>query len=224
MSVFPIAASRAAALPEPTAPRWHVLRAGLQNLWEYDDQRFVFHRGRLLLRGRNESGKTKALELLFPFLLDADLSPQRLDPFGSMSRPMRWNLINDHNPDVQVSIGYAWLELGRRTEAGPETCTIGAGLRAKRANPGVEVWYFATSQRVDRELHLFDRGRVPLTRAALHEAIGGAGRVFEAKGEYRQHVNRLLFEMSEDQFAALIEALLQLRRPQLSKQLEPEQL
>jgi len=36
-----------------------------------------------LLRGQNESGKTKALEVLLPFLLDASLQPQRLDPFGS---------------------------------------------------------------------------------------------------------------------------------------------
>lgn len=218
------AAPTAPSLPEPDGPRWQVLRAGLQNLWEYDDQRFVFHRGRLLLRGRNESGKTKALELLLPFLLDADLSPQRLDPFGSTSRPMRWNLINEHNPDVQVSIGYAWLELGRGSGAASETCTLGAGLRAKRANPGVDVWYFTTAQRIDRDLHLLDRGRVPLTRHALQEAIGGAGRVFEGKNEYRQSVNQLLFEMSEDQYAALMEALLQLRRPQLSKQLDPEQV
>ena len=216
--------SPASSLPEPDGPRWQVLRAGLQNLWEYDDQRFVFHRGRLLLRGRNESGKTKALELLLPFLLDADLSPQRLDPFGSTSRPMRWNLVNEHNPEVQVSIGYAWLELGRTAGAESETCTLGAGLRAKRANPGVDVWYFMTAQRVDRDLHLLDRGRVPLTRHALQEAIGGAGRVFEGKNEYRQGVNRRLFELPDDQYAALMEALLQLRRPQLSKQLDPEQL
>jgi hypothetical protein len=77
------------SLPEPTLERWTALRAGIQNVWEYDDRRFVFTRGRLLLRGQNEAGKTKALELLFPFLLDADLAPQRLDPFGTTARPMR---------------------------------------------------------------------------------------------------------------------------------------
>src|SRR5712692_7590599 len=118
------------SLPDPLHDRLSVLRAGIQNVWEYDDRRFVFDHGRLLLRGQNEAGKTKAMELLFPFLLDADLAPQRLDPFGSTSRPMRWNLVNEHNPEVQVSIGYAWLELGRRGDAGTETCTLGAGLRA----------------------------------------------------------------------------------------------
>ena len=61
-----------AALPIPGGERWTLLRVGIQNVWEYDDRRFVFERGRLLLRGQNEAGKTKAMELLFPFLLDAD--------------------------------------------------------------------------------------------------------------------------------------------------------
>ena len=65
---------------------------------------------------------------------------------------------------------------------------------------------------------------MPLTRHGLQAAIGSAGRVFEGKSDYRQGVNHRLFEMSDDQYAALVEALLQLRRPQLSKQLEPEQV
>src|SRR5574341_1333323 len=92
------------ALPEPERPRWTALRAGIQNVWEYDDRRFAFARGRLLLRGQNEAGKTKALELLFPFLLDADLAPQRPDPVGTNARPMRWNLVNDADPEQQMRL------------------------------------------------------------------------------------------------------------------------
>lgn len=210
--------------PEPESPRWQLLRAGLQNIWEYDDQRFVFHHGRLLLLGANASGKTKAVEVLLPFLLDADLSPQRLDPFGSMSRPMRWNLINENNPEVSVSVGYVWLEFGRNNNGDSQFLTIGAGLRAKRSSSGVDSWYFVTSQRVDDGLQLFDGGRRPLERPRLEEAIGEAGSVFERKTEYRHAVNQQLFQMPDEQYGALIEALLQLRRPQLSKQLEPREL
>jgi hypothetical protein len=64
-------------LPIPDRERWTVLRAGIQNVWEYDDRRFVFRRGRLLLRGRNEAGKTKAVELLFL----AEVGAER-DDFG----------------------------------------------------------------------------------------------------------------------------------------------
>src|SRR5438128_2390676 len=152
----------ATLLPDPETDRWRLLRAGIQNVWEYDDQRFVFHRGRLLLRGRNESGKTKALELLLPFLLDADLSPERLDPFGSTARPMYWNLLNANNEETKVAIGYVWLEFGRRGAVGPEFCTIGAGLRAKRDSTNkVDVWYFLTTQRIDVDLHPLDGDRVP---------------------------------------------------------------
>src|SRR5229473_3367297 len=212
------------ALPDPGTSRWQLLRAGIQNIWEYDDQRFVFQRGRLLLRGQNESGKTKALEVLLPFLLDADLQPQRLDPFGSTARPMRWNLLNDSNPDVSVAIGYVWLELGRIEEGTPRFCTVGAGLRAKRSVPGVENWYFVSSQRVDVDLRLYDANRVPLTRAALGDALAGRGQLFDRASDYRRAVNGLLFGMPNEQYSALIDALLQLRRPQLSKQLDPEEL
>ena len=47
-------------LPTPTRPRYTLLRIGIQNIWEYDvTTRFVARDGRLLLRGQNESGKTK---------------------------------------------------------------------------------------------------------------------------------------------------------------------
>ena len=68
----------------PGSTRWRPRRAGLINLYEYANQVFDFAGGRLLLRGHNTSGKTKALELLLPFCLDGDISPKKLDPFGSI--------------------------------------------------------------------------------------------------------------------------------------------
>ncbi|MGW6268959.1 MULTISPECIES: helix-turn-helix domain-containing protein [unclassified Streptomyces] len=44
--------------------------------------KFVFADGRLVLRGHNGSGKTKALEVLFPLVLDGVLDARRLDPFS----------------------------------------------------------------------------------------------------------------------------------------------
>lgn len=43
--------------------RWRPVQAGILNIWEYDDQVFEFGDGRLVLRGRNGSGKSNALSL-----------------------------------------------------------------------------------------------------------------------------------------------------------------
>ena len=210
-----------ARLPRPQRARWTPLRAGIINIWQYDDQRFVFNAGRLLLRGRNGAGKSKALEVLLPFLLDADLSPRRLDPFGSSARTMRWNLVEQS--DAPVSIGYVFIEFGRQEAGQSVYCTLGVGLRAHREG-AVTPWFFTTSERVDESLHLLKANRSPLTRGELALAVNDSGRVFESKSDYRAEVNRLLFGMASEQYDALITALLQLRRPQLSKALQPEEL
>ena len=90
-------------------------RAGIVNLYEYADQTFEFADGRLLLRGHNTSGKTKALKLLFPFCLDGDISPTRLDPFAGTAKEMKWNLVGCVEQDTRV--GYVWIEFERRTGA-----------------------------------------------------------------------------------------------------------
>ena len=71
----------------PGANRWRPRRAGIINLYEYANQVFDFAGGRLLLRGHNTSGKTKALDLLLPFCLDGDIRPTKLDPFASGAKP-----------------------------------------------------------------------------------------------------------------------------------------
>ena len=71
-----------AGIPEPTRERWQPLRAGILDLYLYDGQVFTFHNGRLLLRGNNGTGKSMALEVLLPYLLDAELTPSRLSTFG----------------------------------------------------------------------------------------------------------------------------------------------
>ncbi|MEU9361612.1 hypothetical protein AB0D35_26360 [Streptomyces sp. NPDC048301] len=52
--------------------RFRLHHAGIQNVWQYDEQEFAFGEGRLLLRGKNGAGKSKALEMLLPYLLDGD--------------------------------------------------------------------------------------------------------------------------------------------------------
>ena len=46
-------------IPEPERGRWQPLRAGILNLYLYDEQVFAFHRGRLLLRGPKAAGPVR---------------------------------------------------------------------------------------------------------------------------------------------------------------------
>ena len=61
--------------------RWRLCRAGVVNVWHYYDTEFAITGGRLILRGANGSGKSRALEMLLPYLLDADR--RRMDATGS---------------------------------------------------------------------------------------------------------------------------------------------
>ncbi|HEY4851434.1 MAG TPA: hypothetical protein VII22_11595, partial [Streptosporangiaceae bacterium] len=99
-----------AALPVPQRSRWQPLRAGLADLFYYDYQEFWFCDGRLMLRGNNGTGKSKVLALILPFLLDADLSPTRVEPDGDRDKKMEWNLLLGGRYDERL--GYTWLEFG----------------------------------------------------------------------------------------------------------------
>lgn len=214
-------------LPAPVKPRFQPLRAGILNVWQYDDQELTFHDGRLILRGENGTGKSKALEVLLPFLLDADLSPYRLDPFQGQGRSMRWNLLEGGRHESRL--GYVWLELGRRRDpdevGGAQYVTLGCGLRASKRTKGVDAWYFvAEGKRMGESLSLATAARQPLSRNQLKLELDQAGTVFQNAGEYRREVDRLLYRLDTDRFAALRHLLLQLRRPQLSEKLDPDKL
>lgn len=220
----------AGGLPPAPEGRFQPLRAGILNLWQYDEQELHFHQGRLLLRGENGAGKSKALELLLPFLLDADLSPQRLDPFGGTARTMEWNLLQDGRYESRV--GYVWLEIGRRAPpseiggvGGEETFwTLGCGLRASQRARRVDSWYFLTRRRPGADLTLVSAGRAPLLKEQLRQQIGDEGWVFETGREYREKLDTQVFGLGPDRFAALRHLLLQLRRPHLSERLDPPTL
>jgi uncharacterized protein (TIGR02680 family) len=212
------------ALPTPETARWRPLRAGLQNIWQYDHAtRFVFHRGRLLLRGRNGSGKTKAVEVLLPFLLEGRLDPSRLDPFRTRSRKMHYNLLHEGNRDAAMAVAYVWLEFGRLDADGrAHYTTVGAGLKARRSDDKVDSWFFVVDdRRIDVDLDLLDDDRRPRARAGLAEALGDDGRLFDSGRDYAAAVNRALFGLTTTQYESLVEAVLRLRQPHLSERLDP---
>jgi uncharacterized protein (TIGR02680 family) len=205
-----------------TSPeRWRPRRAGIVNLYEYADQTFHFAGGRLLLRGHNTSGKTKALELLFPFCLDGDIRPQRLDPFASTAKDMKWNLVG--SGESQQRVGYVWLEFERFAPGGEaEIVVAGIGLRANRDVPDVTRWHFVARNRVIGEDLSLLRGRDPLGKADLAAALGDDGEVIDSQRDYRARLNDLLYGFpGQEQYQTMLRLMRELRRPHLSKTLDP---
>ncbi|MDX3521975.1 TIGR02680 family protein, partial [Streptomyces scabiei] len=217
----------AARTADTPGGRWQPHRAGILNVWRYYDETFTFHQGRLLLRGQNGSGKSKALELLLPFLFDAGLRPNRLSTFGGSERTMHWNLLGE-GATGKTRVGYVWMEFRRVDDDGTERFFgCGARLQASVHTTGVHADYFTTGTRIahpDGVLLVTEAGQ-PLTRAALAEALGDRGEVHTSATGHRTAVRRALFAgMGEQRYESLLSALLQLRQPKLSERLDPSLL
>ena len=217
-----IGGSTAPVLPSPARTRWQPLRSGVLNLYRYDHEEFHYADGRLLLRGNNGSGKSRVLALQLPFLLDGEVSPARVEPDGDAAKRIEWNLLMGRHAD---RTGYTWIEFGRRDEAGVEHfLTLGCGLRAVAGHTGLHSrWFFITTRRVGRDLFLQNAQRTPLGRDRLAETLGADGQVFLKAEDYRRALDERLFGLGP-RYGALIELLLRLRRPQLTRKLDENEL
>jgi len=205
----------------PTFPhRFRLRRGGILNVWQYDDQVFEFGDGRLLLRGRNGAGKTRALEVLLPFLLDADI--RAIDTTGAQRTSFRW-LMLDGSPDSN-RLGYVWLELARVDEDRVEHVrTLGAAIKASRATGEAKATYFLTTRRVGEDLPLLV-GRQPRPVDALRAEVGEHN-CFTSPGEYRRRVMGELFGLADERrYRNVVHLLHRLRRPTIGDRIEAGQL
>jgi uncharacterized protein (TIGR02680 family) len=205
------------SLPVPLRERWQPLRIGLSDLFYYDHEEFAFRDGRLLLRGNNGTGKSKVLALTLPFLLDGELSPHRVEPDADPKKRMEWNLLLGGEHPHPERLGYSWMEFGRLGAEGPEFCTIGCGMKAVQGRGITAHWFFVTERRIGSDLALVDHTGVALGADRLSEALGARGSVHRTKREYRRAIDERLFGLGEQRYGALIDLLIKIRQPQLSK-------
>ncbi|NJC23831.1 uncharacterized protein (TIGR02680 family) [Arthrobacter pigmenti] len=207
------------ALPRPTNERWQPLRLGLVDLFYYDDEQFWFHDGRLLLRGNNGTGKSKVLALTLPFLLDGSIAPRRVEPDADPKKRMEWNLLLGGAHQSPERTGYSWVEFGRVDTDGTEHfTTLGIGLKAAAGRGIVKTWYFTSTRRIG-DIRLLDGNRAVLSQERLREELTstGSGQVYPTQEAYRRAVDEAMFRLGEERYTALIDLLIQLRQPQLSK-------
>ncbi len=198
--------------------RFEPTRAGIINMWDYRDEEFCFAGGWLVLRGPNGSGKTKALEVLFPFVLDGRIDPKRLNPFAAEDRTMKSNLLYRGGENA---VGYAWLEF-RHADTG-EAVTVGIGLHAQRHRDTPVRWHFVADGRVGEDFSLITDDDRPMTRKQLAEEIGETA-LYGSPTEYRAAIDQRLFGLGAERYEQLLTLILTLRRPQLAKNLDPVKL
>lgn len=202
--------------------RWQANKIGLINFWYYDEQEFSFVKGRMLLRGSNGSGKSVTMQSVVPLLLDGNMNPERLDPFGSKDRKMSSYLLEE-NDKREERTGYLYLEFKRKDSN--TYLTIGMGIRARKGKP-LDKWYFGLTdgRRMGKDFFLYKNigEKVPLSKKELENRISDGGQVFERQAEYMEYVNRQVFGFETiDEYKEMVDLLIQLRTPKLSKDFKP---
>ncbi|MFF3359121.1 TIGR02680 family protein [Streptomyces sp. NPDC002917] len=196
--------------------RFRLHRAGIRNVWQYDEQEFSFGDGRLLLRGKNGAGKSKALEMLLPYLLDGD--SRALDATGTGRTTLVWLMLDGFEQTNRL--GYLWVEFHMTTaDGGDRYLTVGAAIRASKSTKKAVPAFFVTPLRIGEDLHLVEGGK-PLPVEQLKEKIGAAN-VTERAVEHRARVARALFGITDTtRFRNMTQLLHRLRRPTVGDRIE----
>ncbi|WP_405545609.1 TIGR02680 family protein [Streptomyces phaeochromogenes] len=201
----------------PSSPhRYRLHRAGIRNVWQYDEQEFAFGDGRLLLRGKNGAGKSKALEMLLPYLLDADA--RALDATGTGRTTLLWLMLDGFEQTNRL--GYLWVEFMRTDEEGNDHhLTLGAAIRASQSTRTAKAFFFVTSLRVGEGLHLAPAGQ-PLPLEQL-KSIVGPENITDRAVEHRARVARHLFGLTDPaRYRNLLHLLHRLRRPTIGDRID----
>lgn len=197
--------------------RWRLHRAGIVNVYQYENEVLHFAGGRLLLRGVNGSGKSTAMNMLLPFLVTARLG--RIDAAGEQSGMLKSWMLNGR--DDPQPVGYLWIEF----ERDGDHLVMGCGIKASRSTDSVSTWWFLTTKRPGIDISLIENG-VPLSADALRTVLDG-DEVFghDRRRAYRSAVERALFAgASIDQHIGLINVV---RNPRVGDRIDvdlPEHL
>jgi hypothetical protein len=213
--------------PEPITPpagnaarfgsRWRLVGAGLSNVWRFGDLELLAPSGRLLLRGPNGTGKTTALEALWPFLLD--LNATRLA--AGKSRNTQLSSLMREAAEGRRRVGYVWLSLASPVEES----VVSYGVRLSFSEGGaplVRVTPFTAPGRPLKELALWGPSRATLSREQFAEEVARlGGTTFDDPDDYVRDLGTRIFASDARDLRLLAERIRQVRNPALLGDLSP---
>ena len=195
--------------------RW--CRAGIVNVHRYAQTTFDFQDGRVVLRGANGSGKTRAMDMLFPYLLSGD---RRKMGSGTSTQVTVDTLMKKMIGSVTNRVGYVWAECRR---ADGSYLTVGAYFKYNTSTKSSTIAYFVTPLQVGIDLPLVDDGNNPLSRDKLTELVG-AHRITDRGTEHRDRVAKELYGVTDgrgmERFRAYLDLLYKLRAPDIGVRIE----
>ncbi|MFE7529245.1 SbcC/MukB-like Walker B domain-containing protein [Kitasatospora sp. NPDC057542] len=199
--------------------RWHLVEVGVSNVWKYTSAEvFAMPSGRLMWRASNGIGKTTALEMSPPFLLDLITDPAKLSVgTGRHTRVETWMRLGADASTRRV--GYLWV-----TFEGPHA---GAG-QGEQQSYGVRIEFTANAGRpvelvpfrlpgvAVAELMLHGEGGDEVPREDFSQQVAQAGgQVFPDADAYRQDLARRLFGSTVRQLTDLCNLIRRVRDPRL---------
>jgi hypothetical protein len=208
-----------AGAPDRFGLRWRLVGAGLSNVWRFGDLELPAASGRLLLRGPNGTGKTTALEAVWPYLLD--LNATRLA--AGKARSTSLSSLMREGAAGKRRFGYAWLTLCGPGDEG--IWSYGVRLQySEGASPPVRVVPFAVPGRPLHEVALYVEGRTPLSPEQFADEVTRCGgQIFADEDAYVAHLGARLFSVSDTgPVTILATRLRQVRNPALLGLVSPQ--
>ena len=211
--------------------RWRLVGAGLSNVWRYGDLDLPAASGRLLLRGPNGTGKTTALEALWPYLLD--LNAAKLA--AGKARPTTLKLLmSEGAPAKGRRYGYLWLSFAAPAGETPASTSNGPAADEEVMSFGVRLQYSPSSTPAVKVIPFTVPGR-PLKELTLRATNGGAleheefaarveaagGRVFTEPEDYIEYLAARVWSTTSGELRLLASRLREVRNPTLLGDVSP---